>query len=110
MSKTQRQKEMQSALEALVPFISYADAKEIKEKANTPNLRKLPAKIATFLAMTSYIRHTYTNYDEMLDEGIDREAARYCVAIDMEEKIRTWGGTITAEELLAAKGNSDKHS
>lgn len=110
MTKTRRQKEMQIAIEALTPFIPYADAQVVREKANAPHLRKLPANIAIFLALTSYVRHTYTGYEDMLDQGLDRDAARYCVAEDMAEKIEDWGGSITAEELLAEKPTSASKS
>ncbi|GHB31162.1 hypothetical protein GCM10007094_19540 [Pseudovibrio japonicus] len=106
MSKTKRQKAVSDALGALIPHVPYLDAAEIRSKANQPHLRHLPAHIAVLLATTSYVRHQYTNYDELLEEGLDRDAARYCVADEMETTITSWGGRITAAELLAASNES----
>ncbi|SDR35401.1 DUF2293 domain-containing protein [Pseudovibrio sp. Tun.PSC04-5.I4] len=106
MGKTKRQQGVTQALQAQVPFVPYSDALEIRRKANQPHLRKLPGHIAVFLAVTSYVRHQYTDYDQLLDTGLDRDAARYCVAADMETVIADWGGRITAEELLATSQQS----
>lgn len=106
MGKTKRQQGVTQALQAQIPLVPYSDALEIRRKANQPHLRKLPAHIAVFLAVTSYVRHQYTDYDELLDAGLERDAARYCVAADMEAAIADWGGRITAEELLATPQQS----
>ncbi|KZL21532.1 hypothetical protein PsAD2_00829 [Pseudovibrio axinellae] len=108
MSKTKRQRAISDTLETFIPRVTYLDASEIRRKANQPHLRHLPVRIAVLLATTSYVRHQYTNYDDLLDEGLDRDAARYCVAHDMETIIGEWGGNITAEELLAAPQESDE--
>ncbi len=102
MRKTKRQQAISSALETLIPYVPYLDATEIRQKANQKHLRHLPVLIALHLATMSYVRHKYTDYDKLLETGLDRDAARYCVAQDMEEIIGSWGGSITATELLAA--------
>jgi hypothetical protein len=106
VSKTKRQRAISDALGTLIPHVPFLDASEIRIKANQQHLRHLPAHIAVFLATTSYVRHQYTDYDDLLREGLDRDAARYCVAGEMEATITSWGGSITAEELLAAPNES----
>ncbi|SFT60929.1 hypothetical protein SAMN05444141_102277 [Pseudovibrio denitrificans] len=109
MSKTKRQRAISDALGALIPHVPFLDAAEIRSKANQQHLRHLPAHIAVLLATTSYVRHQYTDYDDLLEDGLDRDAARYCVADEMEATITSWGGTITADELLAAPSGSGEH-
>lgn len=42
------------------------------------------------LAVQAYIRHAHTRYDDLLNNGWDREAARQEVAGDIEQVLRRW--------------------
>jgi hypothetical protein len=46
---------------------------------------------ATWLSLVAYVRHTLTDYDDLLAQGYDRESARHFVADEMTEVLREWG-------------------
>ncbi|WP_417670003.1 DUF2293 domain-containing protein [Roseibium sp.] len=89
--QTKRQKEMRKALRQIVPRVPFADAEAILEVARAGHLRHLPPFIAVWQAITSRVRHEYTDYDQLLDEGYDRDAARFFVVDDMNEVLEEWG-------------------
>jgi hypothetical protein len=91
---TRRQRALRKALRDLVPLVPLADAEPIYRRAlSAPALRGLPPTIAVWLAATSHIRHCHTDYDALLADGYDRDAARYFV-VDMTNEILTaWGAT-----------------
>ncbi len=97
---TKRQKEMRKALRTLAPRVPMADAEVILEVALAGHLRHLPPSIALWQAVTSRIRHAHTDYDELLDEGYDRDAARFFVLDDMNAILESWGSgrRVEAEE------------
>ncbi|NVK34712.1 MAG: DUF2293 domain-containing protein [Rhodobacteraceae bacterium] len=72
------------------PGVPFADALKIIEIASAGHLRHLPASIAIQQALTSYVRHEMTDYDALLDEGYDRDAARHFVMGDMEDILNDW--------------------
>jgi len=47
---------------------------------------------AVSLAVTAYIRHAETNYDELLSQGYDRGEARLQVRDEIERIIESWQG------------------
>lgn len=96
---TKRQKDMRKALRALLPRVAMADAEAILSLALAGHLRHLPPSIALWQATTSYIRHQLTDYDALLNEGYDRDAARFFVLDDMNEVLEGWGSQkrVTAE-------------
>lgn len=88
---TKRQKEMRKALRSLAPRMPMADAEAILEAALAGHLRHLPPSIALWQATTSRIRHAHTDYDALLDEGYDRDAARFFVLDHMNQVLEDWG-------------------
>ncbi|WP_420336328.1 DUF2293 domain-containing protein [Roseibium sp.] len=90
---TKRQKEMRKALRTLAPRIPMRDAEAILAIALAGHLRHLPPSIALWQATTSHIRHELTEYDTLLEEGYDRDAARYFVVQTMNDILSGWGCT-----------------
>lgn len=90
---TKRQKEMRKALRSLAPRIPMRDAEAILGLALSGHLRHLPPSIALWQATTSHIRHELTEYDTLLDEGYDRDAARFFVVQTMNDVLSEWGCT-----------------
>ncbi|WP_342212478.1 DUF2293 domain-containing protein [Roseibium sediminis] len=85
-------------LRALLPRVPYIDAEAILDSALAGHLRHLPPSIAVWQATTSHIRHQHTDYDSLLDEGYDRDAARFFVIDDMNMVLETWGSGRRVEE------------
>ena len=54
-------------------------------------LRGAAPETAAWLALVSYVRHVFTDYDRLLDEGYDRDSARFFVAGDMQALLEDWG-------------------
>ncbi len=60
-------------------------------------MRELLPVNGAFLAAVSHIRHQHTDYDDLLDEGYDRDSARFFVADAINEKLQEWGCARTLE-------------
>lgn len=91
MSGTKRQTAIRAALRALVPGIPLDEAQDILARAGRPALKELPPATALWLALTSHVRHRHTDYDALLAEGYDRDAARYFVAGATDDVLTSWG-------------------
>lgn len=94
---TGRQRGIGKALTALLPAVPYSDAEEIRAAATKPHLRTLPPSLAIWLATVAYVRHTYTPYDTLMDDGYDRDAARFFVIPDINAKLTEWRATRLVE-------------
>jgi hypothetical protein len=46
---------------------------------------------AAWLSLVAYVRHTFTDYDELLAEGYDPDSARHFVAARMDKVLQAWG-------------------
>lgn len=90
---TRRQAELSKALRALAPMIPYTEAEEVKALASQPHMRQLPVPTATWLCLVAHVRHVHTDYDALLDEGYEREAARHFVLDDINEMLSQWQAT-----------------
>jgi hypothetical protein len=44
-----------------------------------------------WLSLVAYVRHTFTDYDELLVEGYHADSARHFVAARMNEILQAWG-------------------
>jgi hypothetical protein len=97
---TRRQKEMRRQLRVTIPLAPHADAVPILEAALAPHLRRLPPSIALWQAITAHVRHRHTDYEAMLDDGYDRDAARFFCLDEMNEVLTGWGcpRQVTADE------------
>ena len=92
-ANTPRQKNIHKALRELVPLVPYADFIAIATVARARHMRELTPVNGAFLATISHIRHEYTEYDALRDEGYDHDSARFFVAGAIEEKLKDWGST-----------------
>ncbi len=64
------------------------------EAAAARHMKALPPSIALDLALVAHVRHVHTDYDRLLDEGLDRDAARWMVRQDIEEVLARWGAVV----------------
>lgn len=90
---TGRQRAVAKALTALLPIAPYADIEAIRAAANAPHLKTLPPAIAVWLATVAHVRHQHTEYDRLLDEGYDRDAARFFVVNETNATLTRWRAT-----------------
>jgi len=91
MSTRGKSKEVKRRLRELVPNATMKDFLAIEEIADAGHLRHLPPSIRAMQAITSYARHTYTEYNALLQDGYDQDSARHFVLDDINVKLQEWG-------------------
>jgi len=90
---TKRQAAVSRALSRLAPMMPLEDALAVKTLVARPHMRALPAERAVWLATVTHIRHVRTDYDALLSDGYDRDAARFFVIDDINAVLRRWQAT-----------------
>jgi hypothetical protein len=107
---TKRQKDIARALTLLIPGAPFIDAEPIREMAAKRKFKALPAPTAIWLAAVTHIRHVHTEYDALLEDGYERDAARHFVLKDINAKLTEWRATrlIDPSEELEASGLADE--
>lgn len=90
---TRRQAAVSGALAALAPMMPLEDAEAVKALVARPHMRALDARRAVWLAAVSHIRHAHTDYDALMDDGYDRDAARFFVLDDVNAVLERWQAT-----------------
>ena len=63
------------------------------EAASAPHLRGLPVSTAAWLAAVAHVRHQWTDYHQLLDDGYDRDSARFFVINQTNAKLTEWRAT-----------------
>lgn len=96
-ARTGRQRAISKALTALLPMAPYSDIEAIREAALARKMRELPPSIAVWIATVAHVRHVHTQYDELLDEGYDRDAARHFVVDEINTVLTGWRATRLVE-------------
>lgn len=90
---TERRRAVAKALTLLIPMAPFADAEAIRAEAASKHMKTLPPSIAVWLATVAHIRHRHTEYDRLLDEGYDRDAARFFVIDAINGVLTAWRAT-----------------
>jgi hypothetical protein len=90
---TKRRQGIAKALTLLIPLAPYADAEAIREAAGAVHMKSLPPSTAVWLATVAHIRHAHTEYDQLLDDGYDRDAARFFVIERINDVLTDWRAT-----------------
>ncbi|RFC65212.1 DUF2293 domain-containing protein [Fulvimarina endophytica] len=90
---TRRQRLVAEALTALVPRAPFLDAETIRDAAKARHMRGLRPDAAVWLAAIAHIRHQHTDYDALMDDGYDKDAARFFVVDDTNRVLDSWGAT-----------------
>jgi hypothetical protein len=90
---TARQRAIGKALTVLLPAVPYSDSEPIRAAAQAPHMKALPPSVAVWLATVAHIRHIYTDYDALRDEGYDKDSARFFVLDAINTKLTEWRAT-----------------
>jgi len=81
-----------AALRRLAPQIPAHEFGAVLDHArDSPGLRAASAETAAWLSLVAYARHAFTDYDELLKDGYDRDSARHFVAQEIDAVLREWG-------------------
>jgi hypothetical protein len=92
-ASTKRRKAIAEALTLLLPGAPYADIEAIRAEAGSRHMKELPPTIAVWLATVAHVRHQHTDYEQLLAEGYDRDAARFFVIDRTNEVLTSWRAT-----------------
>jgi hypothetical protein len=87
-----KRKEIEAALRILAPRIpSHEFGAVVDHALDSQGLRTASPEAAAWLSLVAYVRHTFTDYDELLNQDYDQESARFFVASEIEAVLGTWG-------------------
>ena len=83
---------IESALRRLAPKIPAHEFGAVTDHAlDSAGLRTASPENAAWLSLVAYVRHTFTEYDDLLRQGYDRDSARFFVADEMRQVLAGWG-------------------
>jgi hypothetical protein len=87
-----RRSDFHAALIRLAPKIPAFEAGAIVDHAMTSRgLANSSAETAAWLSLVAFVRHTMTDYDDLMADGYDQSAARYFVVEEMTGILERWG-------------------
>jgi hypothetical protein len=85
-------KEIETALRRLAPKIpAHEFASVVDHAADSRGLSKANPETAAWLSLVAYVRHVFTEYDDLRDQGYDEASARFFVAAQIEAVLGGWG-------------------
>jgi hypothetical protein len=87
-----RRAAIEAAVRHLAPKIPAHEFGAVVDHAlDSDGLRHAAPDSAAWLSLVAYARHVFTDYDDLLAQGYDRESARHFVIDEMEAVLRAWG-------------------
>jgi hypothetical protein len=87
-----KRSEIEAALRRLAPRIPpHEFAAVVDHAVDSPGLTVAFPESAAWLSLVAYVRHTFTDYDDLLREGYDQESARHFVADEITAILDSWG-------------------
>jgi hypothetical protein len=82
---------IENALRRLAPRMPAHEFSAVVDHAlDSRGLNKASPEAAAWLSLVAYVRHVCTEYDELLQQGYDRESARFFVADEIEGILSDW--------------------
>jgi hypothetical protein len=87
-----RREAVAAALARLAPRLPEFETEAALDRAlASPGLRRAAPETAARLALVAYARHVFTDYDDLLADGYDRDSARHFVLDDLNAALAAWG-------------------
>jgi len=87
-----KRSEVEAALRRLAPRIPPHEFGAVVDHAlDSRGLKSSAPETAAWLSLVAYVRHAFTDYDELLTQGYDQDSARYFVADAIEGVLGEWG-------------------
>jgi hypothetical protein len=87
-----KRSEIEAALRRLAPNIPPHELSAVVDHAvDSPGLKAGAAESAAWLALVAYVRHVFTDYDELLASGYDQDSARFFVLDEINATLAAWG-------------------
>jgi hypothetical protein len=87
-----KRSDIESALRRLAPRVPPHEFQAVADHAmDSPGLSTASPESAAWLSLVAYVRHVFTEYDDLLAQGYEQDSARFFVLADMEAKLTEWG-------------------
>jgi hypothetical protein len=87
-----KRSDIESALCRLAPRIPPHELGAVVDHAvDSRGLKVASTETAAWLSLVAYVRHVFTDYDELIAQGYDVDSARHFVAAEMDEILKRWG-------------------
>jgi hypothetical protein len=87
-----RRADIEAALRRLAPKIPDHEFGAVVDHAlDSRGLSRAAPEEAAWLSLVAYVRHTFTDYDELRDQDYDADSARFFVAQEIETVLTAWG-------------------
>ena len=84
--------QVETALRQLAPRIpAHEFAAVVDHAMDSPGLITASPETAAWLSLVAYVRHVFTDYDDLLEQGYDEDSARHFVAAEIEGVLSGWG-------------------
>ncbi|HZN27849.1 MAG TPA: DUF2293 domain-containing protein [Xanthobacteraceae bacterium] len=84
--------DIEAALRRLAPKIPPHEFAAVADHAvDSRGLRQATPEAAAWLSLVAYVRHVFTEYDDLLGQGYDEDSARHFVAAEIEGVLSGWG-------------------
>ena len=84
--------DIEIALRRLAPGIPAHEFGAVVDHAlDSRGLRHALPEQAAWLSLVAYVRHVFTDYDDLLEQSYDEESARFFVAAEIEATLARWG-------------------
>ena len=84
--------EIEIALRRLAPRIpAHEFAAVVDHAVDSPGLKAASPETAAWLSLVAYVRHVFTDYDELLVQDYDQDSARHFVADEIAAILNDWG-------------------
>ena len=87
-----RRADIEIALRRLAPRIPAHEFGAVVDHAlDSRGLRAASPEEAAWLSLVAYVRHTFTDYDDLRDQDYDEDSARFFVKAEIEAVLSEWG-------------------
>jgi len=84
--------DIESALRRLAPGIpAHEFAAVVDHAVDSPGLKPASPETAAWLSLVAYVRHVFTDYDDLLNQDYDQDSARHFVADEIAAVLNDWG-------------------
>ena len=84
--------DIEIALRRLAPRIPAHEFGAVVDHAvDSPGLKPASPDTAAWLSLVAYVRHVFTDYDDLLMQDYDQDSARHFVADEIAAVLNDWG-------------------
>jgi hypothetical protein len=84
--------DIEMALRRLAPRIpAYEFGVVVDHAMDSAGLSAGSPEAAAWLSLVAYVRHALSEYDALLEQGYDRDSARFFVASETDAILSRWG-------------------